>query len=253
MTHYAPWVSYGGTARIGLALVLLAAATAVAYAAARLPLPARPAKPGETATTVMLVAWGLAIAAFAGCVAAYAQAAQRKHVFHAPPVDPIAPVTLSCAGVLFVLILLICARPLGWGAALGSAAIGALAAPMIFEFPFDLIVMARTSPPTPPHPALYRVLFFAPLFLIEVLTLALLTVSPAVRLSRAALTCFALMLAVFAVWGLSGFGYPSAPVPFALNVVSKILAFVVTLGLFLPQAARASTPGPVSSPPAMVA
>jgi hypothetical protein len=44
--------------------------------------------------------------------------------------------------------------------------------------------------------------------------------------------------------GLSGFGYPASPVPFTLNVVSKILAFAVALSLFLPQRARASTPGP---------
>jgi hypothetical protein len=43
------------------------------------------------------------------------------------------------------------------------------------------------------------------------------------------------MLGVFAVWALSGFGYPSAPVPITLNVVSKILAFVTVLTLFLPQ------------------
>jgi cellulose synthase/poly-beta-1,6-N-acetylglucosamine synthase-like glycosyltransferase len=58
--------------------------------------------------------------------------------------------------------------------------------------------------------------------------------SPVVRLTKAAFFSFALMLAVFAVWGLFGFAYPSAPVPFTLNVVSKILAFVVTLSLFLP-------------------
>ena len=46
---------------------------------------------------------------------------------------------------------------------------------MVFELPFDLIVMARTFPPIPPNPALYRVLFFAPLFAIEITTLALLT------------------------------------------------------------------------------
>ena len=113
---------------------------------------------------------------------------------------------------------------------------------MIFEFPFDLIVMARTYPPLPPDPALYRVLFFIPLFLVEFTTLALLTLSPMVRLSRATFFIFALMLAVFAAWALSGFAYPSASVPFALNVLSKILAFVATLNLFLPQRALASAP-----------
>ena len=57
-------------------------------------------------------------------------------------------------------------------------------------------------------------MFFAPLFLVEATTLSLLMLSPMLRLSRAAFFSFALMLAVFAAWGLSGFGYPSAPVPF---------------------------------------
>jgi hypothetical protein len=43
------------------------------------------------------------------------------------------------------------------------------------------------------------------------------------------------MLAVFAVWALAGFGYPSAPVPLTLNIVSKLLAFVTALTLFFPQ------------------
>jgi len=66
-----------------------------------------------------------------------------------------------------------------------------------------------------------------------------------VRLSRATFWSFALMLAVFAVWALSGFGYPSAPLPTALNIVSKILAFVTVLTLFLPQQpARGPAPQP---------
>jgi hypothetical protein len=40
---------------------------------------------------------------------------------------------------------------------------------------------------------------------------------------------------VFAVWALAGFGYPSAPLPIALNIASKILAFITVLTLFLPQ------------------
>jgi hypothetical protein len=69
-----------------------------------------------------------------------------------------------------------------------------------------------------------------------------------VRLSKASFYSFALMLAVFAVWGLAGFAYPSAPVPFMLNVVSKILAFVVTLSLFLHPRAQVGTSGPATSP-----
>ena len=195
----------------------------------------------------MLVTWGFAITAFLVCLPAYVKHARREHLFHAAPAAPIAPVTASCVIVIFVIILLV-GRSHGWRIALASAAIGAVAAPMIFEFPFDLIVMARTYPPLPPNPALYRALFFAPLFLVEFTTLALLTLSPMVRLSRSAFFFFALMLAVFAAWGLSGFAYPSAPVPFALNVLSKILAFVTTLSLFLPQRTPASAPGELRVP-----
>jgi small-conductance mechanosensitive channel len=117
MTQYGAWASYSGSAKIVLALVLLAAAGGVTYAATRLPRPVRPARPGEAATTFMFVAWGFAIVAFAACVTTYLQAAKREHVFHAPPVDPITPVTLSCVGVIFVIILLISARSLGWGCA----------------------------------------------------------------------------------------------------------------------------------------
>jgi hypothetical protein len=86
---------------------------------------------------------------------------------------------------------------------------------------------------------------FAPLFLIEITTLALLTLSPMVQVSKATFFSFASILVVLAVWGLSGFGYPSAPLPYALNVLSKILAFVTALSLFLPQRATASAPRPV--------
>jgi hypothetical protein len=195
----------------------------------------------------MIMAWAFAITAFLVCVAFYVQQVQRDHLLHAAPADPITPVTLVAVGVLFVVILII-SRSHGWQVMLPSAAIGALAAPMIFELPFDLVVMSRTYPPLPPDPALYRVVFFAPLFLVEVTTLSLLTLSPLVRLSRATFGLFALMLVVFAVWGLFGFAYPAGPVPFALNVASKILAFAVALSLFLPQRARASTPGPAASP-----
>jgi hypothetical protein len=49
-----------------------------------------------------------------------------------------------------------------------------------------------------------------------------------------------------------GFAYPSAPVPYAFNVLSKILAFVTALCLFLPQRAQAGTPDPAASPSSAV-
>ena len=253
MTQYGTWVSYSGIARIELAIVLLAAAGGLAYAGTRLRLPAQAARPGRTAMAFMLVAWVLAIAAFLACLAVYAQ--QDRHDYPGAsyaPADHILPVTLLAAGVTFFVIL-ISSSSYGPGARLASAVIGAIAAPMIFELPFDLIVMARTYPAVLPHPALYRALFFLPLFLIEITTLSLLTMSPMVKLSRGALFSLASILAVFAVWGFFGFAYPSAPIPTVLNVLSKILAFVTVLCLFLPQRARAGTQDPRPAPPIMQA
>jgi hypothetical protein len=241
------WVSYAGTARIDLAIVLVAAAAGVVYAGTRLRRPVRLPRPGETATGIMVMAWLLAIMAFLACAAQYVSAMRQHQLPYVLPPHPMTPVTGACAVVIFVTILVV-ARSHGWPVRLASAAVGAMAAPMIFEFPFDLIVMARTYPPIPPDPALYRVLFFAPLFLVEFATLSLLTFAPMVRLRRATVFCFALMLAVFAAWALSGFAFPATPGPLAFNVLSKILAFTTALTLFLPQRSKASTSPPVAVP-----
>ena len=248
MTQYGTWVSYGGDARIWLAGGLLAVAGGVTLAGIRLPLPVRATRPGPVGRIAMILAWVASIVAFLVCVTIYAR--QYVHAYGpsatAPPTDHIAPVTLVAVAVVFIII--ISRRSPGFGTRLASGFIGAIAAPMIFELPFDLIVMARTYPPIPPDPALYRALFFVPLFLIEITTLLLLRLSPMVRLTRATFFSFALMLGVFAVWALSGFGYPSAPLPTALNIVSKILAFVTVLTLFLPQRpAPGQAPQPDSS------
>ena len=251
MPQYGTWVSYGGDARIVLAIVLAAAAVGVAYAATLLPLPLRLPRPSEGAKTFMLVIWGVAVLAFLVCLPVYVRHARREHLYHGAPPTPIFPITATCVVVIFVVILRL-SRSYGRQVMLMSAAIGAAAAPMIFEFPFDLIVMTRTYPPLPPDPVLYRVLFFAPLFLVEFTTLSLLALCPMVRLTRAAFFFFALMLAVFAVWAMAGFAFPSAPAPYALNVLAKILAFAVALSLFLPQRAPAGTPNPAANPPATV-
>jgi hypothetical protein len=220
---------------------LLAAGAGVAHAGIRLPLPARAARPGKTATTVMLVIWAAAVAVFVTCLILYAR--QEIIQYHLPlrkaaPPDPIAPITFTAVVVTFLVIRLRGSRDRG--TALAGAAIGAIAAPFIFEFPFDLIVMARVYPPLHPDPALYRALFFAPLLVMDIATLLLLRLTPLVRLTRATFFSFALMLGVFAVWALDGFAYASAPVPITLNIVSKLLAFVTLFTLFFLQRPQAT-------------
>ncbi len=238
MTQYSPWMSYGGSADLVLAGVLVIAAAGVAYAGSRLPRPARLPTPGKKVRAILLAIWPLAITAFLVCVAIYARHAHEVYgaarLARATPADPIDPVSVVAFGAIGLAIALAYSAR-GWRVALGSAFIGALAGWMIFEFPFDLIIAARIYPPIPPHPALYRTLFFAPLIMTEISTVALLTLSPVVRVSRATFWCFASMLAVFAGWSLFGFAYPSAPAPLTLNVVSKILAFATAATLFMPE------------------
>jgi hypothetical protein len=219
-----------------LAVVLVVVAAAIGYLGTRLRLPARLPRPSQPLTLALLVTWFLAIAAFLVCLSIYVAQLQHEHVVHAAPANPITPVT-DLAVVVTFLVILLSSRRYRRGTRLAGAMIGAIAAPMIFELPFDLIVMARTYPPVLPDPAAYRVLFFAPLFLIELTTLALLTLSPLVRVRRLTFFGFALMLAVFAVWAVSGFDYPSTPLPTALNVISKLIAFATALTLFLPVSA----------------
>ena len=156
MPEYGTWFSYTGTAKPTLAIVLLAAAAALAYAGIRLPLPAGAPRPGRNTTTLMVVAWALSIIVFLACVGIYGKHAHQEHLA-GRPADNIFPITFIAAGLTFFLIT-VTGKP-GGRTAVISAAIAAMAAPMVFELPFDLIVMARTYPPIPPNPALYRVLF----------------------------------------------------------------------------------------------
>jgi hypothetical protein len=240
------WFSYGGAARVVLAVVLVAVAAAVAGIGLRLRVPLWLPSPGRTARTVMVAAWGTAVVAFLVCLGIYVKKLIQLHLIHSRPPQPVFPVTAVCMIALFLGIWYI-GRSLSDEVRMGSALIGAIAAPMIFEFPFDLIVMTRTYPVIAPNPALYRVLFFTPLFLVEFTTLALLSLSPLVRLSRMAFFAFALMLLIFAGWALFGLGYPSAPLPFAFNAASKVVAFVVALCLFLPQRGERRTPAPTAA------
>ena len=130
-------------------------------------------------------------------------------------------------------VILYVTRRWGWKVALASAVIGTAAAPMIFEFPFDLIIMWGSNPPIPRHPMLYRQLFFLSLFLVECSTVSLLTLLPSMRVTAYASYAVAGMFGVFAVWAVFGFAFPAEPLPLVLNIISKILCFVAAIMLFV--------------------
>lgn len=234
--QFGTWAPYSGTAPIVVAAGLLAVAAALAYLATRVPVPLGPRRRGRRARAFMigvwlLSCWLLAIGwQLAGLLAARAFPGQT-----APP-SPTFPVTATAMVITFMLILVIGARR-GFTVRVDflSALFGALAAPFVFEFPFDLVVMTRTVPEIPPDPTAFRVFFFAPLLFVAVTTIALLALSPLVRFSRTTLWALSGMFVVFALWAAAfGFAYPGSAGALAMNVVSKILAFVATLTLFLP-------------------
>lgn len=236
--EFGTWAPYSGSQAVLVAAALLVVAATLAYVATRLRHPLEPRRRGRRAKAFMISVWLLSLWTLsigwqiAGLFVSHAFPGQT-----APP-SPTFPLTATAMGVTFVLIILIGARQ-GFHVRVDfpSALFGALAAPFVFEFPFDLVIVTRTVPEIPPDPILFRVVYFAPLLFVAVSTIALLALSPLVRFSRSTLWALAAMFVVFAMWAAAfGFAYPGSPGPLAMNVISKILAFAATLTLFLPLA-----------------
>lgn len=236
----ANWSPYVGSGSIILAVVLLIVVGALIYCALRLPHPIAVKRPGVLVGALIVVIWLLSVITFLVAYTAYLDTLYQQIGNVTGPANPITPVTMACGLFAFFAILFLTQRG-GFWTALGAAVVGAIAGPMIFELPFDLIVMGRTFPP---HPAvLYTLLFFLPLFLVEIASFGLLTLSPAARLSRTTLFLLASMFFIFAVWAVFGFAYPSAPLPTALNMLSKALAFATAISFFLPEGSLAGAGG----------
>jgi hypothetical protein len=197
---------------------------------------------------LLVLMWVLSLAAFTIAVAVYGWTLAQQVASPKATPSPIFPFTMILALIAFIAIAWLSHRH-GLKVALGSAIVGTIAAPMIFELPFDLIVMWRVYSPEPA--ALFILLFFLPLFVWEFSSFSLLTLPPLARVSRYTLFSLAAVFFVFAVWALAGFSFPGSPVPFALNVTAKSLCFVTAVTLFLPQKAKgqlsASAPTSVSA------
>ena len=236
MTYTSSWSPYTGSGAVILTIVLVIIAGALVNLGTRMRRPLTAARPGKAVTFFLFALWVLSIVTASNATRVYGLAFQQQiesgqvGKIVLPP-DRIAPVTFTAVVVTFIILLVICRRH-GWKIALGNAILGTMAAPWIFELPFDLIVVGKVYTPLPATS--FRGLYFLPLFLIEISTFSLLTLSPLVKLSRATLFSLAGMFLVFAVWAAFGFAYPGTAIPIALNAISKVLCFVAAITLFLP-------------------
>jgi len=231
---YSPpsWVSYGAGEATLLTIVLFFVACGFIYAGKRLHMPLMIVRPGTTVAWLLIAIWSLAVCTLGVAWSVYGLRLKEAYPSFVEPRVRVHIFTIIDALVTFFAILYLTRR---WGrkVSVHSAIIGTAVAWMIFEFPFDLIVMMRINPPIPSHTMVYRLLFFLPLFLVEFSTVSLLTLLPSVRVTAYAAYAVAGMFAVFAVWAAFGFAFPTEPLPLALNVISKILCFVAAIMLFV--------------------
>jgi hypothetical protein len=232
LTEYGTWVPYEGAGAVVLGITLLAVGLILTYGGTKLKGARGVKSPGKTVSVFLMLIWVLSLVTFLVAAVSYGVQLYQENLLGNTPVNEVTPVTALSAVVAFIVIVYV-SRSHGLKVALVSAFVGTAAAPMIFELPFDLIMMGRTYPPIPPSPTLYRLLFFLPLFVVEISTFSLLTLSPLTKLSKYTLFSLAGVFYVFAVWALLGFSYPSDFVPLALNDVSKVLSFVTAITLFL--------------------
>jgi hypothetical protein len=232
--YFGEWVPYSGNSAIILGMVLLVIAGVFTLYGFKLKKSLSVKMPGKAVGGVLVAAWLLSILTWFVNIGVYALQMQQEKLTGTLPDNPITKFTLSFAFLSFLMVFLI-NRKKGGKIAFWSGVVAAMAGPMVFELPFDLIVMGRTYPPIPPDPAVLRALFFFPLFLIELTTISLMFFSPLFKATKYTLYSLAGMFFVFAIWGFLGFSFAYTAEFLVLNVVAKALAFVTAGTLFLPE------------------
>jgi hypothetical protein len=241
MAHYiVPWSPLTTIGSITLIVILLVVVGLLIFAGTRIHHPISPRQPGRFLGTCLIVIFLLSVLTFLVAATVEARALIQQIGPVTGPANHITPITFACGVIAFVVILYMTSgrgttsiSPRQFWVAIGSATVGTIAAPLIFELPFDLIVIGRVYYPTP-H-ALFALLYFCPLLLVEISSYAMLTLSPFMQVSRLTLFLLAAMFLVFAVWAVFGFTYPSVPISYACNATSKILAFAAAISLFVPR------------------
>ncbi len=238
--YFGEWVPYSGNSALILGGTLLVITAILVFWGYKLKQSLRVKQPGRATAGMMIAFWILSILTFLVNVVVYSILLNQAKFTGTVPNNPITKFTLLFALSSLLIISFINSEK-GGKVAFSSAALAAMAGPMIFELPFDLIVMGRTWPPIPPNPALLRALFFFPLFLIELTTISLLFFSPLFKITKYTLYCLAGMFLIFAIWAFFSFSFAYTPLFLVLNVASKAMAFVTAITLFLPEKNLAET------------
>jgi hypothetical protein len=241
--YFGEWVPYSGNSAIILGVVLLMIAGVFALSGLKLKKPLRITMLGKATGGVLVAVWILSILTFLVNIGIYSLLLNQAKFTGTIPNNPITKFTLSFAFLSFFIILFI-NRKKGGNVAFWSAASAAMAGPMVFELPFDLIVISRTYPPIPPDPTVLRLLFFLPLFIIELTTISLMFFSSLFKVTNSTLYSLAGMFLVFAIWGFLSFSFAYTTEFLVLNVAAKAMAFVTIVTLFLPH----ETMGPMPQP-----
>ncbi len=157
LTQYDQWVPYTGIESLLLAVVLFVIAILFAYFGMKLKEEIKVHKTGKLIAGFLIAMWCLAIAIFLVAAIVYGLQLIQQNPNHPNPTYPVRLFSEVFGVVTFVLIFYV-TKNLGIKTALASAFIGTVAGLMIFELPFDLIVMTRTYPPISPSALLIQFL-----------------------------------------------------------------------------------------------
>jgi hypothetical protein len=243
------WARYDGAGRMTLTLALALAALLLLTAALRSRRAFRPPAFDRRLVVGLVTLWPISIVSFLIALTVYARQMSHDYPGFVAPQSPVLPITLAAAAVTFIVVA--CTGSAEGQHRLIGALMAAAAAPMVFELPFDLMVMARTTPPVLPDPGWWRALFFMPLFAVELITITLLLAVPGVQVTRWTYAALAALFLAFALWASIGLGYPDHTLPYAGNIVAKLCAFAVTLSTLLPFGREPTTlaaPSPEPTP-----
>jgi hypothetical protein len=232
--YFGEWIPYSGNSALILGVVLLVIAGVFTIFGFIQKNSLRVKQPGRAVAGVMIAVWILSLLTWFINIGVYSILLQQAKFTGTIPPNPITKFTLLFAFLSFLTIFFI-NRKKGNKVAFLSAVLAAIAGPMIFELPFDLIVMGRTYPPIPPDPTVLRLLFFLPLFIVELTTISMMFFSPLFKVTKSTLYSLAGMFLVFAIWGFLSFSFAYTTEFLVLNVVAKALAFVTVVTLFLPE------------------